>query len=190
MTAGILTWRAGFKAGLAIAVGYFPVAMAFGIMAKAIGISFLETSLFSLLVFAGASQFMALNLLKTGVMAGEIVLATLLLNFRHFLMSAALSARWAERGSGRLALIAFGITDETLALAATREEKLTFPFLLALEGTAYLAWVLGTAAGHRLGDVLSPDWQPCWPSAPGKPLRSGHWPECWLRAWSPGWAAT
>ncbi|AVX20309.1 MULTISPECIES: AzlC family ABC transporter permease [Carboxydocella] len=159
MKANLLTWRAGCKAGLAIAVGYFPVAMAFGLMAKAINVSGLEATLFSLLVFAGASQFMALNLIKAGVFSGEIILATLLLNFRHFLMSAALSTRLEDRRFWRLALVAFGITDETFALAMTREGKLNFSFLLGLEGTAYLAWVLGTVTGYLLGDGLPPAWQ-------------------------------
>ncbi len=47
----------------------------------------------SLFVYAGASQFASLGLLAGGASALAIVLATLVLNFRHFLMSVALSRR-------------------------------------------------------------------------------------------------
>ncbi len=67
--------------------------MAFGILAKGCGTSLMEAFLFSAVVFAGASQFIALNLLMTGMGPGGIILTTLLVNFRHFLMSAYLSTR-------------------------------------------------------------------------------------------------
>lgn len=47
---------------LPIFIGYFPIAMAFGLLSKNISISFRDTSLLSILVYAGASQFMAVDL--------------------------------------------------------------------------------------------------------------------------------
>ncbi len=44
----------------------------------------MKVFLFSALVYAGASQFMALNLLGLGAGIGEIVLTTFLVNLRHF----------------------------------------------------------------------------------------------------------
>lgn len=79
-------------------IGYFSASIPFGLLAKAGGISLLEAFLFSALVFAGASQFMALNLLQAGVAAGEIILATFLVNSRHLVMSTVLAARMRENG--------------------------------------------------------------------------------------------
>lgn len=146
--------REGIAAGLPIAIGYLPVAMAFGLLAKAVGVSLTGTFLFSLLVFAGASQFMALNLISTGIAAGEIILATLLLNMRHLLMSASLAARLRDRRSKWLPMVSFGITDETFSVAATREGELETPFLLALNGIAYSAWVGGSLVGYIAGEIL------------------------------------
>ena len=49
------------KGGIPIFIGYVPPAIAFGILAKGCDISIIETFLFSAVVFAGASQFIALN---------------------------------------------------------------------------------------------------------------------------------
>jgi len=146
--------KAGLTAALPIVIGYIPIAMAFGLLAKATGISLLDSFLFSAVVFAGASQFMALNLLQAGVACSEIVLATLLMNFRHFLMSASLTPRLEKKKSKWLPLVAFGITDESFSVASTRGEKLTVPFLLALQFSAYFSWLGGTVLGYLLGAIL------------------------------------
>lgn len=144
----------GFSAGFPVFIGYFPVAVAFGILAKTTGLSAGDSVAFSVLVFAGASQFMALNLIKAGVAFSGIILATLLLNLRHLLMSAALAAKITVPDKRWLPAVAFGVTDETFAVSATNEGPLGIPFLLALEGTAYLGWVGGTLTGYLAGSIL------------------------------------
>lgn len=144
----------GFRAGFPVLIGYFPVAVAFGILAKTAGLSAGDSVAFSVLVFAGASQFMALNLIKAGVAFSGIILATLLLNLRHLLLSAALAAKIAVPDKRWLPVVAFGVTDETFAVSATNDGPLGISFLLALEGTAYLGWVSGTLTGYLAGSVL------------------------------------
>ena len=144
----------GVKTGLPIFLGYFPMAMAFGLMAKAGGLGFLQALSFSVFVFAGASQFMALGLLSAGAAVGEIILATFLLNFRHLLMSASLAAHLKEEKRSRLAVIAFGVTDETFAVASTLPKVPGLHFLMGLEGIAYSGWVGGTVAGFLVGSSL------------------------------------
>lgn len=146
--------RKGFIAATPIMMGYFPVAMAFGLLANNTGINFVEATLFSVLVFAGASQFMALDLIASGVLYGNIILSTLLLNLRHMMMSASLSLRIKEHRKSRLLFIAFGITDETFAVASLSEEEINAPFLFSLNGCSYLAWVTGTIAGYFVGTIL------------------------------------
>jgi 4-azaleucine resistance transporter AzlC len=143
----------GVRTAVPILIGYFPAAMTYGLIAKNMDIDLLHTCLMSIMVFAGASQFMALNLIKSGVAMGEIIIATLLMNFRHFLMSASLSSKLEEKPRF-LPLIAFGITDETFAIASTREHELSSGFLIGLESMAYSSWITGTAIGHTLGRVL------------------------------------
>jgi 4-azaleucine resistance transporter AzlC len=151
--------REGIISGLPIVFGYFPVSVAFGLLSRSIDISLKDSSLFSILVFAGASQFMALDLIKAGIAAGDIILATFLLNLRHFMMSASLSVRIKNSKKRWLPLIAFGITDETFSVSSIKGGELSVSFLLALHFTAYSAWVLGTVAGYLAGSALPAEFQ-------------------------------
>lgn len=148
------SFKKGIIAGLPIVFGYFPVAMAFGLMARNSNVSLRDSSLFSLLVFAGASQFLVLDLIKTGCGIGSIILATFLLNLRHLVMSAALSQRLTDISKPWLCVIAFGVTDETFSVSAFASEKPSLPFLLGLHGVAYSAWVAGTITGYLMGTLL------------------------------------
>lgn len=149
----------GVRAGLPVAVGYLPMAMAFGVLATQTGLSFGQAAAMSLFVYAGASQFASLGLLAGGASALAIVLATLVLNFRHFLMSVALSRRIPlMRRPGRAAWAAplglgFGITDETFVVASLNE-SLTPSFFIGLALTAYLAWLSGTLIGAGFSSLI------------------------------------
>ncbi len=146
--------KEGFLAGFPIFIGYFPVAVAFGILAKTIGLSTGDSLGFSVIVFAGASQFMALNLIKAGLSFGGIIMATFLLNLRHLLMSASLAAKIEGSSKRLLPVVAFGVTDETFAVAATNSQPARTSYFIALEGTAYLGWVSGTLVGYLAGSIL------------------------------------
>nr|WP_319393702.1 AzlC family ABC transporter permease [uncultured Desulfobacter sp.] len=146
--------REALKAGIPIFIGYFPAAVAFGILARTTGTSLVEAMLFSIVVFAGASQFIALNLLATGMGPVGIVLTTLLVNFRHFLMSAYLSTRICEPAVKYYLPMAFGVTDETFSVMSFTPGKLTRQFVMLLELIAYSGWVCGTLAGFVLGRFM------------------------------------
>lgn len=147
-------FKEGLVAGLPIVLGYFPIAMAFGLLSKNTGISFGDTSLFSIMVYAGASQFMALDLIIAGVSSSGIILATFLLNLRHMMMSASLSLRLRGVKKSILPVIAFGITDETFSVASFNMEKISVPYLLAMNISSYLSWVAGTMVGFLIGEIL------------------------------------
>jgi 4-azaleucine resistance transporter AzlC len=147
----------GVRAGLPVAVGYVPMAMAFGVLATQTGLSFPQAAAMSVFVYAGASQFASLGLLAGGASALAIILATLVLNFRHFLMSVALSrsiplVRSAASWTTPLGL-GFGITDETFVVASLNE-SLTPSFFFGLALTAYLAWLSGTLIGAGFSSLI------------------------------------
>ena len=142
------------KAGFPIFIGYIPPAIAFGVLAKTCNITLFECFLFSAAVFAGASQFIALNLLMTGMGAAGIILTTLLVNFRHFLMSAYLSTRINKLAKKHLALLAFGVTDEVFSVLSFQKGQLSKSFILIVQFSAYSAWVGGSMAGFILGGFM------------------------------------
>lgn len=149
-----LSIKEGIVTGLPIVIGYVPIAMAFGILSKTVGISIVDSLLFSVFVFAGASQFMALNLLHLGTGVVEIILTTLLVNFRHFLMSASFATRITKDMKRWIPFIAFGMTDEIFSVASFTKEQITKEFMIALQLAAYLSWIFGTALGYLVGEIL------------------------------------
>ena len=149
-----LTFSDGVKAALPVIIGYLPAGITFGILARDAGIYLADVIGFSGIVFAGASQYMAVNLLSSGATYVEIVIATFLLNFRHFLMSASLSQRVQERRPWALAALGYGVTDETFAVAASERRALSTPYLAGLELCSWLAWNIGSLVGFVAGSYI------------------------------------
>ncbi len=145
----------GLKAGGSIAIGYFPVALTFGLLSKTAGLSIFEATAMSLFVFAGASQYIALSLITAAVNPMLIIMNTFIVNIRHFLMTAALSEKMAPEKPWIKAIYAFGITDETFSMLATRkEQKVTTRFAFGVILISYGSWVIFTALGHVVGANL------------------------------------
>lgn len=147
-------FRYGIKSGVAIAIGYAPVALTFGLLAKSTGLSIVETTLMSMIVFAGAAQYISLNLLSLGTGPFEIILTTFILNIRHFLMSASLNEKAEHDPLWKKALYAFGITDETFSVAAMKEGTVSASYMFGLIFISYSSWVINSAIGHIVGAYL------------------------------------
>ncbi|MBC8079854.1 MAG: AzlC family ABC transporter permease [Gorillibacterium sp.] len=147
----------GLRAGFPVAIGYLPIALAFGMLTKSAGIPAYVGVLLSLIVFAGASQFVGISMLAASAALPEIFMTTFILNFRHFLMTTAISQKLDPGIPRRVrAMLAFGITDETFAIASLKNisQSLSAPYLFGLNSIAFIAWNVGTWAGLILSDGL------------------------------------
>lgn len=148
-------FSSGLKAGMSIAIGYFPIALTFGLLAKTANLSIIEATAMSILVYAGASQYIALSLIAAAVNPMLIVMNTFIVNIRHFLMTASLSERMEPEKRWKKAIYAFGITDETFSmLATTKKEKISTAFAFGVTLISYGSWVIFTAIGHVVGANL------------------------------------
>ncbi|MDY0303290.1 MAG: AzlC family ABC transporter permease [Sphaerochaeta sp.] len=150
-----LTFKQGFHDGLPIFIGYFPTALAFGLVCRDLGLRAWHAILFSVTNFAGSGQFLAASLMGSGALLAELFISVLLINMRYVFMGAELSRKLdpAIRGWQR-PFIAFGTTDEVFSVAVLNGEMLTASYLFGLEGTSYLGWVGGTATGFLIGMIL------------------------------------
>lgn len=148
-------FSAGIKAGLSIAIGYFPIALTFGLLAKTAGLSIIEATAMSIFVYAGASQYIALSLITAAVNPFVIVINTFIVNIRHFLMTASLNEKTVSDKKTVKALYSFGITDETFSVLATsKKEKISTAYIFGVTLIAYASWVVFTAVGHVIGANL------------------------------------
>ncbi|REB11185.1 branched-chain amino acid ABC transporter permease [Sporosarcina sp. BI001-red] len=145
----------GLRAGLSIAIGYFPVALTFGLLAKTTGLSLFEATAMSIFVFAGAAQYISLSLITAGVDPFLIVMNTFIVNIRHFLMTASLNEKMQPAPKPVKAAYAFGVTDETFSVIATsKQEKVSSGHAFGVIVIAYGSWVVFTALGHVIGANL------------------------------------
>ena len=147
-------FRKGVQAGVSIAIGYAPIALTFGLLAKTTGLSIGETVLMSLVVFAGASQYISLSLLTLGTGIFEIILTTFIVNIRHFLMSTALNEKSEDDHFVNKAIYSFGITDETFSVAAMKEGTVTTGYMFGLNLISYVSWVVCSGIGFLIGASL------------------------------------
>lgn len=147
--------RWGLSNGLPIALGYLPVAVTFGILGRQAGLTVGAVTGMSAWVYAGASQFLAVKMIASGLGSVQIILATLILNFRHFLMSTVLSRR-IEGGKQGTALLSYWVTDETFVVATVhaRPEGLSAEGFFVMAIMAYLAWVSGSFLGGVFADLI------------------------------------
>ncbi|MDY0288153.1 MAG: AzlC family ABC transporter permease [Sphaerochaeta sp.] len=155
-----LTFSRGVREGFPICVGYFPTAMAFGLVCRDVGLKMWEAVLFSVTNFAGSGQFLAINLLASGALILEIIIGALLINLRYIFMGAALNQKLEEGIHGpRRLVLAHGTTDEVFSVAVLHNQRLSWTYMAGLQGVSYAGWVGGTALGFLIGMVLSAELQ-------------------------------
>ncbi len=140
----------GVRTGIPILVGFFPVATTFAVLASQSGMSALETSAMSVMVLAGSSQIVAMQMLIAGSGMLEIVFAVFFLNLRHFIMSTYVMRRLNKSTRKAKLVMAFGVTDETFALYSVEPESSGAPFFAGVACMTYGAWIIGTLAGTFL----------------------------------------
>lgn len=147
-------FKKGIQAGISIGIGYFPIALTFGLLAKSSGLTIYETVLMSLIVFAGASQYISLSLITFGTGIFEIILTTFIVNIRHFLMSTSLNEKCEDDHIFNKLLYSFGITDETFSVVSTKEGTASTGFIFGVITISYLSWVFFSGVGHLIGASL------------------------------------
>jgi 4-azaleucine resistance transporter AzlC len=152
----------GLAASLPVALGYMPIAFSFGVAATQAGLSATEAFALSLIIYAGASQFLALALLTSGAPVLVSAFTLIAMNLRHVLYGPALKRAAGSGASTRQAWVwAFGLTDEVFgqamgALARGRPFSESYMFGLGLG--AYASWLAGTAAGAVAGGGALNGW--------------------------------
>lgn len=148
-----------FKATLPVLFGYIPLGMAFGMLFNELGFHWIYASIMSVMIYAGAGQFMAVGLLANHAGLIEVAITTLLLNSRHLFYGISLLNKFKTRGWRKLYLI-FGLTDETYSLLTgtqtpSKNEETNFYLLITVLNHSY--WIIGSTIGAILGANMSVD---------------------------------
>ena len=150
-------FNTGMAAALFFIIEFLPVGILFGAMSLDTGLSPLSTIGMSTLVFAGASQFLALTLLNTGATTGTIILGTLIINLRHVLMSSYIASAIPKGNALHRIITGALVTDEGFALTSQRitsGSKMSPWYVLGVNVSLYLQWQFSTLAGIYLGNAI------------------------------------
>jgi 4-azaleucine resistance transporter AzlC len=149
-------FKKGIRAALPIVLGYLPVGMAFGVLARQAGLTPIEVGLMSLLVYAGASQFLAIEMILKGMAWFPIAIATFFINLRHLLMSSTLSLYFNRTRLQTLGLLSAELTDESFAVAMSNTSKIENRpgYLFGLQITSHFAWITGSVIGALFGELI------------------------------------
>lgn len=149
-------WRAGFKVIYPVLLGYIPLGLACGMLLHDAGFSTLAILLMSLLVFAGASQFMAASMVAMGATTPAIIIMGFFLNLRHSLMSSSMSNRVKKSSIPFILLFSHTLADEAYAVNYNQFQNHEWSEQKALAANllAYLTWCISTAIGGVLGSAL------------------------------------
>ena len=148
--------KAAFPFTVPVMLGYISVGIAFGLLAEKSGLNFLWALLMSLAIYAGSMQFIAINLIVSGLGLVEIGLMTLFLNIRHLFYGLSFIDRFKTMGRKKLYMI-FSLSDETYSLlcAAEAPEGINSDqFLFSISLLNQIYWLIGTLLGSMAGNLI------------------------------------
>lgn len=154
----------GMHAILPLLPGIVPFGLIAGVTPISLGYSWFDSLLGSLLMFAGASQLAAYQLLGEGASLWVILLTVAAVNLRYLLYSASVAPDLAGASRSARWLAGYGLTDQIYAVA-----KRDYPahqwdvgerlaYYAGGSVTIWLLWQICTLAGAMVGQVIPVFW--------------------------------
>lgn len=142
--------------------GYVGIGIAAGIIGKAANLTILEITLLSIIVYAGAAQFIITGLLLTTAPIMVIIFTVFLINLRHLLMGMTIAPFFKRFSLINNIGIGTLLTDETFAVAInaiSQQKTIDANWMHGLNITAYLVWIMSCITGAILGNWLPDPYQ-------------------------------
>ena len=154
--------RRGVRDALPLLLGVAPFGVVSGIAAVEAGLDLGQTVGLSVIVFAGASQLAALDLLGRDAPLAVIALTAVVINLRMLMYSASIAPYFREFSAKWKAGLAYVLTDQAYALSIARyrssraiDEK---AYYVGAAVTIWAVWQVATVAGVFLGTGVPESW--------------------------------
>ncbi len=163
---------AGSRAAIPLALPALPIGLLIGVaIRESVVISNLAGWTSSFMIFAGAAQFAAVELIDGGAGVWAVVAAVFMINARHLMYGAAICGRFSRAPVWFRFVGGYLLIDQVFALnvnlvppssaGADLDDELGYR-MSHYVGTAIPmlgVWVVGAAAGLALGDVIPASWE-------------------------------
>jgi predicted branched-subunit amino acid permease len=151
--------RAGAAAIAPMLVGVVPFGLVAGATPVSEGLGTAAAMGFATIVFAGASQLAAIDVLADGGSALVAVIAACTINLRMLLYSASLAPFLAEEPLRRRLAVAYFLTDQAYATSITRwsageEPRRRLPFYFGGAVLLWIGWQLSVLTGALVSGAV------------------------------------
>ncbi|MDR1278511.1 MAG: AzlC family ABC transporter permease [Treponema sp.] len=159
-------FAAALKYSVPVLLGYLAIGLAFGLLIAGAAYPWWLALVMSLVMYAGAGQYIAVGLFAAGTTLWEVLLVQLVVNARHMAYGISMLKRFRQAGPYKYYLI-FALTDETFALLSSLPDPAErgegpaaggvspeplFMFYVSLLNQGY--WVAGSVIGAIAGSLL------------------------------------
>jgi 4-azaleucine resistance transporter AzlC len=153
---------AGVRDVSPLILGIAPFALVAGIAAVDAGLGLAEAVGMSVIVFAGASQLAALDLLGENAPLAVVVGTAVVINLRMLMYSASIAPHFADYDRRLRAGLAYLLTDQAYALSVAEfdenPDRSRWRYYLGAAASLWAVWQVGTVAGVVLGAGVPDAW--------------------------------
>lgn len=148
-------FRRGVRDVIPLLLGIVPFGFIAGIAAVNAGLGLPEAVGLSAVVFAGAAQLAALELIGRDAPLAVIVVTAVVINLRMLMYSASIAPHFQRLSRRTKATAAYLLTDQAYALAIARyrsdDGTRSAAYYFGVAATLWVVWQLTTVAGVVLG---------------------------------------
>ena len=155
----------GCLASAPFVIVVIPFALLFGVVATEAGLNLLQVMLFSFSVFAGASQFAAVQLMQDQAPVLVVLATSLAVNLRMVMYSVAMAPHLGAAPFGTRALMAYFLVDQSFAASQIEFERRPdqpladkVAFFFGTVTPIAPMWFAATFAGAVVGEAIPPEY--------------------------------
>lgn len=158
----VVALRRGFRDVIPLLLGVIPFALVVGVAAGNAGLDLELAVGMSVVVFAGASQLAALELLGSDAPILVVIVTAVIINLRMFMYSASIAPYFKDFAAKWKASLAYILTDQAYALSIARfetdEAVSRREYYIGAAVPLWIAWQIMTVVGVVVGASVPDEW--------------------------------
>lgn len=144
----------GLRDTWAVGLGLIPLGLAFGLLMVQSGYAWWWTPIFSVLIYAGSMEFLALNLVTAGVGPFSAAITGLMVNFRHVFYGLTFPRKKVPSIPGKV-YSTYALTDESYAIVSAKPPgTVSGTRILTIQLCCQSLWVVPGIIGSLVGQLL------------------------------------
>ncbi|WP_458186187.1 AzlC family ABC transporter permease [Haladaptatus sp. NG-WS-4] len=163
MSSSRTDFLSGVRVTLPILLGVAPFGMVAGVAAVNAGIPAIQAIAMSVIIFAGASQLAAADLIGRTAPVAVVVFTALVINLRMMMYSASIAPYFKRQSARWKAGLAYLLTDQAYAVSLLEFEHDETTsrrwYYLGIAVPLWVTWQIATVAGILLGTSVPASWR-------------------------------